>query len=204
MFCRNCGKELTGTPEFCTNCGAKPMAGTSFCPGCGAPTKSLTEVCTNCGARVAGAVKEKTWKPTAAGILCISAGVIVMIPGIALALFFAYVGRGWLDFIDAAPLIIIIAGIIPIVGGIYALRRRIWGLALAGSIFALIVPVTLVILVMSFFIGAGAAIGEINLTIPEILARISSSWHLIGIIVFFGIPGILAIIFVVRGKREFK
>jgi hypothetical protein len=23
MFCRNCGKELQGTPEFCPNCGAK-------------------------------------------------------------------------------------------------------------------------------------------------------------------------------------
>ena len=23
MFCRNCGKELTGTPEICSNCGTK-------------------------------------------------------------------------------------------------------------------------------------------------------------------------------------
>jgi len=23
MFCTNCGKELTGTPEFCTNCGVR-------------------------------------------------------------------------------------------------------------------------------------------------------------------------------------
>ena len=53
MFCRNCGKELTGSPEFCMNCGAKPMAGTSFCPGCGAPTTPLTEICVKCGARVA-------------------------------------------------------------------------------------------------------------------------------------------------------
>ena len=203
MFCRSCGKELTGAPEFCTNCGAKPMADTGFCPGCGVPTTPLTEICTNCGARVAGAVKEKTWKPTAAGILCISAGVIVMIPGIALALFFAYLGTGWSSFIDAAPLIIIIAGIIPIVGGIYALRRRIWGLALAGSIFALIVPVTLVILVLLFFIYALAAdfYPPPDLTTPAMLARILSIWP---VIVGLGIPGILAIIFVTKGKREFK
>jgi TM2 domain-containing membrane protein YozV len=56
MFCRNCGKELTGTPEFCMNCGAKPMAGTSFCPGCGAPTTPLTEICMKCGAGVAKAL----------------------------------------------------------------------------------------------------------------------------------------------------
>ena len=53
MFCRNCGRELTGSPEFCMNCGARPMAGTSFCPGCGAPTTPLTEICVKCGARVA-------------------------------------------------------------------------------------------------------------------------------------------------------
>jgi TM2 domain-containing membrane protein YozV len=52
MFCRNCGKELTGAPEFCMNCGARPMAGTSFCPGCGAATTPLTEICVKCGARV--------------------------------------------------------------------------------------------------------------------------------------------------------
>ncbi len=28
MFCRNCGKELTGSPEICPNCGAKLMTGT--------------------------------------------------------------------------------------------------------------------------------------------------------------------------------
>jgi len=26
MFCRNCGKELTGTPEICPNCGTKVAA----------------------------------------------------------------------------------------------------------------------------------------------------------------------------------
>lgn len=52
MFCRNCGKELTGAPEICLNCGAKPMAGTSFCYACGAATTPLTEICMKCGARM--------------------------------------------------------------------------------------------------------------------------------------------------------
>lgn len=144
---------------------------------------------------------ERTWKPTVAGVLCIIVGglfVICMIfsirlGSIVLGSFSARIGT---------PLIML--GIVPIVGGIYALRRRVWGLALAGSIFALIVPVTLVIFVMSYLIGAGAAIGEVSLTFPETLARISSSWQLIGIIVVFGIPGILAVILVTKGKGEFK
>lgn len=56
MFCRNCGKELIGTPEICVNCGAKPLAGTSFCHACGAATTPLAEICMKCGARL---VKEK-------------------------------------------------------------------------------------------------------------------------------------------------
>jgi TM2 domain-containing membrane protein YozV len=55
MFCKNCGKELIGTPEICVGCGARPMAGTSFCHGCGAPTTPLTEICVKCGVRVAKA-----------------------------------------------------------------------------------------------------------------------------------------------------
>lgn len=54
MYCRSCGKELTGTPEFCLDCGARPMAGSGFCPACGAATTAMTEICTKCGARVAG------------------------------------------------------------------------------------------------------------------------------------------------------
>ncbi len=54
MYCRSCGKELTGTPEFCLDCGASPMAGSGFCPACGAATTAMTGICTKCGARVAG------------------------------------------------------------------------------------------------------------------------------------------------------
>jgi RNA polymerase subunit RPABC4/transcription elongation factor Spt4/TM2 domain-containing membrane protein YozV len=54
VFCRNCGKELIGSPEICPNCGARPMRGNSFCSNCGAPTTPLTEVCVKCGARVVG------------------------------------------------------------------------------------------------------------------------------------------------------
>ena len=52
MFCRNCGKELLGSPEICPNCGAEPMGGTSFCPNCGAPTTELSVICPKCGVRL--------------------------------------------------------------------------------------------------------------------------------------------------------
>ena len=52
MFCRNCGKELIGTPEICLGCGAKPLVGNSFCQACGAPTNALAEICIKCGVRL--------------------------------------------------------------------------------------------------------------------------------------------------------
>ena len=52
MFCRNCGKELTGTPEICPGCGARPLAGNSFCQTCGAETNPLAEICVKCGVRL--------------------------------------------------------------------------------------------------------------------------------------------------------
>lgn len=84
---------------------------------------------------------ERTWKPTTAGILAIVAGAFQVIWGIVVAIFggigAGLMGWGWLGAIGA-PLIVL--GIVAIVGGIYALKRRIWGLALAGSICALIGP----------------------------------------------------------------
>jgi len=55
MYCRNCGKELIGTPEICMGCGAKPLAGNSFCQACGAATNPLAEMCIKCGAKLAKA-----------------------------------------------------------------------------------------------------------------------------------------------------
>jgi hypothetical protein len=79
---------------------------------------------------------ERTWKPTAAGILTIIAGALHVILGIIIAaiggITFLF---GWAG-VFATPFLIL--GIIAIVGGIYALRREIWGLALAGSICAII------------------------------------------------------------------
>jgi len=52
MYCRNCGKELIGTPEICLGCGAKPLDGSSFCQACGASTNPLAEICITCGAKL--------------------------------------------------------------------------------------------------------------------------------------------------------
>ena len=99
---------------------------------------------------------EKTWKPPVAGILAIIAGVLQVIAGTIFAtgvLFWGgMVGMGWLSAIFA-PLIVF--GIIAILGGIYALRRKVWGLALAGSICALIGPWFLLGILAIIFVALG-------------------------------------------------
>jgi lysylphosphatidylglycerol synthetase-like protein (DUF2156 family) len=87
---------------------------------------------------------ERTWKPTTTGILCIVGGVLGIILGIVLVVIGTVAGivvpERALPFIGAivtgTVAVGIVLGIVAIIGGIYALRRRKWGLALAGSICA--------------------------------------------------------------------
>jgi len=124
------------------NCGAKPMGGTSFCPGCGAPTTPMTEICPKCGVRVAGKAAAATggvWMPVTAGILDLIVGVAGLIIGIICAviggvLTFFIAGLGALL---GAPLIVL--SIVAIVGGLFAIRKRAWGFALAGAICGFVI-----------------------------------------------------------------
>jgi hypothetical protein len=121
------------------------MAGTGFCPGCGAPTTPLTEICTRCGVRSADAARGKTWKTKTAGILAIVAGALSATEWIVVAVL-EILALGWLPMGDliglggivaAAFVIAISTGIVAIVGGVFALKRKRWRLALAGSICAI-------------------------------------------------------------------
>lgn len=111
---------------------------------------------------------EKTWKPMVAGILDMVAGVLGFIAGllviIGMAFFAVFSTTGGMSGLQEYPpwlpvvvlfLIIpsTILNILAVIGGIYALRRRIWGLALAGWIAAII---------SSFFLGIPATIFTIQ------------------------------------------
>jgi len=91
---------------------------------------------------------KKTWKPTVAGILSIVAGTLGIIAGILVATL-GTIGGGVLGALDlpfigglvaAATAVPLALSAVAIVGGVYALKRRVWGLALAGAICALLIP----------------------------------------------------------------
>lgn len=129
---------------------------------------------------------ERTWKPQAAGVLSIISGALEVVAGGLVLLFGgilgSLIGGGWQGMLgDFGPLpvlpdisgvisavatviaiVVIVFGVIAIVGGVQSIKRRHWGLALAGAI-------------LSFpFLPLG------------------------------GILGLLAIIFVCLGRREFS
>ncbi len=103
---------------------------------------------------------EKTSKSIVAGVFSIVAGII----GLGLVALLLFSVRGALSIEDicgtgAFVLIILpsflavflfICSVISIIGGIYALKRKTWGLALVGSIAAILVLFPMGILAVIF------------------------------------------------------
>ena len=92
----------------------------------------------------------KTWMPTTAGILSIVAGASAILGGIILMalmpvytqIMYGYGAYGpferqILGILGFMGVPIIVLGIVAIVGGVFAIRRKVWGMALAGAICSL-------------------------------------------------------------------
>ncbi len=141
------------------------MSGTGFCPGCGASTTPLAEICVKCGAKVTGkaAATGSTWMPVIAGIL----DLVIGVPNLIIGIIWATVGglafsfTGWLGALIGGPMIIL--SIVAIVGGVFALRKRAWGFALAAAICAFI---------GAFMVGLPFMVPAILLGIPAIVFTI--------------------------------
>ena len=117
MSCPKCGKETTGNTIFCSNCGAK-----------------LTEE----------QPAKKTWLSTTAGVLdiidgCISLFVVV---GLIVAIVFVADEPDTLAILVPIAVVFAVKAIMAIVGGICALQRKNWVMAIVGAIAAC-VPLSL-------------------------------------------------------------
>lgn len=96
-----------------------------------------------------------TWKPVLAGILDIISGAIGMVGGlyfVILSSIFRAIHQNLgvsqevilkieqvISSVSAIPFVLMFIGIAAIIGGVYALQRRIWAFALAGSILSCMV-----------------------------------------------------------------
>jgi len=91
---------------------------------------------------------KRTWMPVAAGILDIICGAFALFGSGVMAIIGTIGGAVLSQVAPAIPPAVVAAilsalaaplaimGILAIVGGVYALQRKMWGLALAGSIVA--------------------------------------------------------------------
>lgn len=93
------------------------------------------------------AQKPKTWKPVVGGVLILIGAVIVLSWGLALigtmdaldALVLVDI-EGWemlSDLVKACGAIFIVLGLISVIGAIFAIMRKSFGLAIVGGILAL-------------------------------------------------------------------
>jgi hypothetical protein len=94
---------------------------------------------------------KQTWKPLTAGILNIIDGIFSIFGALGMFIFCALISMGsqWADLNEVnlgmnpdslvtlflvMGIITLVLAILEIVGGIFAIKRKLWGLALAGSI----------------------------------------------------------------------
>jgi hypothetical protein len=105
---------------------------------------------------------DRAWMPTVGGILSIIAGALSLIGALLVGIFLsiAIISPDWYGSTDMTfpsvwvwivilPYLIIC--IVAIVGGIYAIRKRAWGLALAGGICAILT-------IWAWWIGVAAVV----------------------------------------------
>lgn len=97
---------------------------------------------------------ETRWKPTVAGILSIVSGVVGLVSVFGLIIAISITGGFYIPGTEQIPgfipslltgiaIPLALLSILSLVGGIYALQRRKWGLALAGSISAIFASIPL-------------------------------------------------------------
>ena len=97
---------------------------------------------------------EKTWKPAVAGILEIVSGAVGLVAVIGLSIAIAVTGGFHIPGTENIPrfvpslltgiaITLAVFSLLSLVGGIFALQRKLWGLALAGSISAIFCSIPL-------------------------------------------------------------
>ena len=90
----------------------------------------------------------RTWRPTTGGLLAIVSGYLNILMGLV-ALSSGYFFSPTFTTISlglrvTVGVLFIVLGIVSIVGGSYAIRRRYWGMALTGTITSLLPTIALV------------------------------------------------------------
>jgi hypothetical protein len=96
----------------------------------------------------------QTWMPMIAGILSIVAGVIDFLVGLivgAIGHAVSFITGIWGLGAFGVPHIIL--GVIAVIGGVFALQRKVWVMALVGAICALMWPLSILGILSIIFVA---------------------------------------------------
>lgn len=140
--CVNCGADNPGSSPYCSSCGAE-VDRKRGADDTGTPApKELEPLIRTDYASEAVAKPDRSSLTGPAGILIIISGAMIILHGLA-ALVLGHIietsfisGEGGAAYL--LGIVLIILGAVTIVGGLESILRRSWGLALAGSIIAII------------------------------------------------------------------
>ncbi len=124
-------------PRMCVQCGKSLALDANVCPYCGHDYR----------VQAGPPAKKKTVMPLIGGVLILLGGVLSLVAGLGLV---ASVGaldslmlidvegvNMFEDLLTACGIIFIILGLIGILGGVFAMMRKHFGLAVLGGVFAL-------------------------------------------------------------------
>ncbi len=136
-----------------------------FCPKCGKETAGDSAFCPACGSKLGQVQSTKTSRlSTVAGTLDIIDGGMKLLGVFGLTIAMIALAndpyRSYGEEVDPLIILVVITvplavlGILALIGGVYALRRDKWGMALAGAIaaalpFSLIGIAALILTVLS-------------------------------------------------------
>jgi len=167
--CSFCGKEFgVSGPGTEPTSSAHPGYGSRNCVACGRTIQFDASVCPYCGHdyRIPlgmPAQTQKTWMPAVGGALVIIAGVLAIAMGamymtfdasdiedIGVALPAEYTAEDLAGMLTMCGVVLLVFAIVAIIGGIFGIRRKHFGLAIAGGVFGL--------LGIGFFVGSVLAL----------------------------------------------
>lgn len=97
----------------------------------------------------------RSWMPVTAGILSIIAGAADLFIGLFVSTFLIAVSSGGALGLGAFGVPLMIFGVLAIIGGIFAIQKRTWPLALIGAICALMWPLTVLGILAIIFVSIG-------------------------------------------------
>jgi len=84
---------------------------------------------------------EKTALPVAGGALLLVAGILAIINAIIIIAFMGSIGimamPGFAEMMVVCGIVLLILSLVAIIGGIFAIQRKSWGIALLGAILGL-------------------------------------------------------------------